>query len=126
MATARHGLGGREPTEHQIQSAFVRAFRYRWPHVIICSFPNAARRSFALAARMKKEGLLAGMPDIFIARMAQGYGGLFLEFKSKRGRVSPEQEKVMGILGEAGYLCHVVRSVEDAMKVTEVYMFAGA
>lgn len=111
-----------EPSEHQIQSAFIRWMRVQHPSIICIAIPNAARRSYALAGRMKAEGMLAGTPDVFIARPNRIHGGLWLEFKSAKGRLSDDQMRMLADLNMAGYRVGVPRSFEEARELTIDYL----
>lgn len=69
--------------EQDMQRAFVRWFYMQYPGKLIWHTPNAAKRS-VVEGRMNKElGVLAGVPDIFIAEPSKYYHGLFIEFKAK-------------------------------------------
>lgn len=46
--------------------------------------PNGARKSKAMAARFKREGLKAGVPDIILPHARHGYNALYIELKRKR------------------------------------------
>jgi len=56
------------PTESALQSRCVLWFRKQYPNIILFAIPNAAKRSFALAAKMKKEGMISGIPDLMVAK----------------------------------------------------------
>lgn len=100
-----------QPSEHAEQTAFVQWFRLQYPGVLIFAIPNGGARNKATAGKLKAEGVLAGVPDLFIPRWR-----LFVEMKRKaHGRVSPEQAEVMRALGAAGYTCIVAHGCEDAM-----------
>jgi hypothetical protein len=62
---------------------------------------------------MKAEGVLAGVPDLFLAKPNNGFGGLWIEMKTPDGAVRPSQKEMMADLTAAGYKCVVVRYFED-------------
>lgn len=113
------------PSEYQIQSAFIDETGVkgmqdeRWK--LIHSTPNAGKRSFAAANRMKREGMRKGFPDITVEYAAHGYRALFLEFKAVRGRISEEQVWWLRLLKKFGSAVFVVRSAEAAVKLVEDY-----
>jgi len=75
--------------------------------------PNAARRSMGLAARMKKEGMRAGVADICI--MLGDGRVVWLELKTAKGKQTSDQlefQKVCEALGHPYLLAH---SLDEAM-----------
>lgn len=99
------------PTEHEEQVNFVRWFRLQFPRVMIFAIPNGGDRHAAVAAKMRAEGVMPGVPDLFIPDWR-----LFIEMKRRKGgRVSPEQKRVMEHLEMAGYTCVVARGFDEAM-----------
>jgi hypothetical protein len=119
-------------TEHEIQSQFfawldkVAVKLFGLPKMAggfpAWATPNAGKRSPRTGARMKREGLRAGVPDVFIAVPTEYYGGLFIEFKTAKGRVSQAQKNMMEDLAEAGYHCAVCRSVDEGIDVVTKYI----
>lgn len=109
-------------TEHQLQKAYFEWVRLKavkdWRYRLIFAVPNAARRSYALAARMKAEGLLPGVPDVCVPLKARDGGVLFLEFKTGKGKLSADQVQVIEYLRKAGNSVSVVRSLKDAKAIT--------
>ncbi len=91
----------------------------------IFAIPNGGRRGKIEAGVLKGEGVLAGVPDIFVAVPFVAVGphhGLFLEFKTPTGRVSPAQARMIQTLINQGYDCAVVRSETDAWAVLSEYL----
>ena len=108
--------------EHQEQVKFVQRVAHLRKDVLCWATPNGGYRRPREAARLKAEGTLSGVPDIFIAKANYDYCGLFLEFKTKRGRVSPQQKVVIDKLISEGYCVKIVRSCEEAWTVLEEYL----
>lgn len=115
-------------TEHQAQAAYFRwaeeARRYPGyaPLVLLHAIPNAAKRSLAVAASMKAEGLRAGVPDVCLPVNRMGYSDLRIEFKVSGGRLREMQVWWLETLYIAGSLPVVVWGVESAIWVTEAYL----
>lgn len=109
-------------SEHRIQVNCVRYFRYQFPDKIIFAIPNGSVRNIITARRLKDEGVLAGVPDLYIAEPNGDWAGLFIEMKNgKAGRVSENQQEVMTKLTSVGYKCAVVRSFEEFVAVVKDY-----
>lgn len=116
-------------SEHQIQAAYfdwVNIKALQDPNYLnIIGIPNAGKRSYALANRMRREGLRKGFVDVFIFVQNHTYAGMALEFKTEKGKPSPEQVEWLKRLNAAGYLAQIVRSTEQAMLLTEHYMLTA-
>ena len=90
------------PSEHAEQVGFVRWFRTKWPRVLIFAIPNGGKRSITTAKLLVKEGVVAGVPDLFIPAW-----GIWVEMKrQKGGRLSADQEGLINYLESVGH--HVV------------------
>ena len=85
--------------------------------------PNGARTNMTQAIKLKRTGMKAGVPDVFIPAMRGNYGGLFIEMKRQDGGiVSPEQKRYMAALTNLGYKCVVAKGVEAAIKEITEYL----
>jgi hypothetical protein len=103
-------LTDRIPTEHEEQREVVRWFRQTHRGVRIFAIPNGGQRSLAAAARLKVEGVSAGVPDLFIPEWK-----LWVEMKRiKGGSVSAEQKDWIKYLKEVGYCAKVCKGADDA------------
>jgi hypothetical protein len=81
-------------TEHQEQVDFVKWFRVFYPDVLIFAIPNGGYRSRVTASRLKAEGVVKGIPDLYIPAW-----NLWVEMKrTKGGSVSPDQKSMMSYL----------------------------
>lgn len=85
----------RQHTEHQHQCALIQwaeGKAKRYPEVgMLFAIPNGGARHIAVARKLKAEGVRAGVPDLFLPVPRGGYGGLFIEMKSPKGKVTKEQ-----------------------------------
>ena len=102
-------------TEHEEQSLFVQWFRRTYPGVRIFAIPNGEQRSPSVACRLKTEGVMRGVPDLFIPAW-----GLWIEMKrTKGGVVSVEQADWIEYLQGLGYAAGVCRGCDEAKAVAE-------
>ena len=117
----------KELTEHQIQASIVdwchhMSFKYPcldWIHAI----PNGGKRHIVTATKLKREGVKAGIPDLFLPEpMAPNWHGLYIEVKKKGGKVSKPQKSCMDYLQSIGYMTCVVYSLDDAIREIEKYL----
>ena len=77
--------------------------------------PNGGKRNKAIAAKFKRMGVKAGVPDIFLAAPKGGYHGLYIELKrTKGGSTSDNQDDWIDALREQGYRVDVCKGMEKA------------
>jgi len=84
--------------------------------------PNGGHRHKAVAAKMKAEGVKAGVPDILLACPRDGFHGLFIEMKAGKNRTTKNQNEWIQRLLGAGYLAVVCYSFEEAKKEIMDYL----
>lgn len=96
----------------------------RWPELeLMFHVPNGGSRNKVEAARLKAQGVKAGVPDIFLPVARKGWHGLFIELKRLvGGKVSPEQEMMIKRLNEQGYRAVVCKGWNAAADEIEKYM----
>jgi len=105
-------------SESTEQIIFITRVRQFHPGTIAFAIPNGGKRDPKEAARMKREGVLAGVPDVFIALKKGIYGGLFVEMKVQSGgSVSESQKLIQAALGRCGYLVKTCHGADEAYKV---------
>ena len=54
------------PTEHAEQVTLVQWLRRQYPGVLIFAIPNGGQRNAAVALKLKLEGVVRGVPDLYI------------------------------------------------------------
>lgn len=75
---------------------------------------------------MKAMGVKRGVPD-FLLPFPSPKGqwiGLAVELKSKKGKLSPEQEQWLKALGNAGWMASVVRDIDGFVETVLDYVDA--
>lgn len=98
------------PSEHSEQVGLIHWFRGRFPGVLIFAIPNGEKRAISVAKRLKAEGVVRGVPDLYVPQW-----NLWIEMKrQKGGRLSPEQKQVIDYLKGIGHTVVVGRGAEDA------------
>lgn len=111
------------PTEHEEQVMLFKWAAMRRDLDVMYAIPNGGHRDIRVAARLKQEGVKAGVPDICIPIARGGHHGLYIELKRrKNGRVSPDQLKWLDALMREGYACAVCCGWEAARDVINEYL----
>lgn len=110
-------------TEHEEQVTLFTWFRMRYAGMLMYAIPNGGARSSITGARLRDEGVLAGVPDIFLPCPSGGKHGLYIEMKrQKGGRVSAPQKAVMQALRMQGYEVAVCHGWQEARGCIEQYL----
>lgn len=86
------------------------------------AIPNGTRTTPRVAARMKAEGVLKGVSDIFLPVARGGKHGMFIEMKTGKGRLSPEQSAFLEAMNAAGYHAVMCRGWEQAAETILEYL----
>lgn len=90
---------------------------------LLFAIPNGGKRNVVTAAKLKEEGVRAGVPDLFLAVPREPFNGLFIEMKkSKGGHVSESQRNMILNLVQSGYLAVVCNGWNDAKETIEMYL----
>ncbi len=108
--------------EHTIQTKVVQYVRTFHSDVVICSIPNGSGATGYNRLQLYNEGLLSGMPDLFIAEAKNGFNGMFLEMKTTKGKESELQKRLRKRLNDKGYLVYVANSHEMAIDLINQYL----
>lgn len=111
--------------EHRIQVACVRWFRLKYPHLFARLFavPNGGRRDGITGARLKEEGVLAGVADLILLVPNADYHALLIEMKTPKGRQSESQRAWQrAVTGNDDYLYVVCRSLQEFIREVEEYL----
>lgn len=109
------------------QAALITELRIRMPEVaeLIYHVPNGGHRLKKVAAELKEQGVVAGVPDLVLTMARGGYFGLYIEFKAtppNAAPVSDSQHKWIRRLNDQGYLAVVCRGHFDAMEQIRAYL----
>ncbi len=108
--------------EDDLQASFVEWFNLKLPQYLLYAIPNGGKRFLREAVRLKRQGVLAGVPDLFLAEQRKGFGGLYLELKVGRNGLSQEQVRIHAYLRVRGYKVDVCRSFEECVKSVCEYL----
>lgn len=114
------------PEESQEQKALFkwwRVYSRHAPHLVMYHIPNGGRRDKITGARLKAEGVVAGVPDVFLASPRQGFHGLYIEMKRRKGgSLESSQKDIIARLRQAGYRVEVCKGWLEAREVVENYL----
>lgn len=110
--------------EHIAQVKCVTYFRNSYPEYsrLLFAVPNGGARTKTTAAKLKAEGVVAGVSDLILLVPRGQYHGLCIEMKTEKGKQSEEQKVWQELVTEQGYLYVVIRSFDDFIELTNYYL----
>jgi hypothetical protein len=82
---------------------------------------NASARTPQQGARFKRQGMLAGVPDLFLPVPKNGYHGLYIEMKYGKGKPTESQKQFIEDSLSLGYQAIVCYSAKEAIQAIEDY-----
>lgn len=116
----------KKPANHEskMQSACVAWFRLQMSQYapLLFAIPNGGKRGKMTAVTLKREGLTAGVPDLFLAVPRVPFSGLFIEMKHGKNKPSPEQAAMMERLKSQGYACELCYSFDEFRAIIAEYL----
>ena len=110
--------------EHRLQSACVQWYRAQFPKMKhnLFAVPNGARRDRVTGAKLKAEGVLAGVADLILLKSNRYYGALLIEMKTVKGQQSETQRQWQTAITADGYKYVVCRSLEEFISEVTEYL----
>ncbi len=106
--------------------------RFNLPENVLMAIPNGGARNAITGARLRAEGVRAGIPDVFLAAPSGNTHGLFIEVKRPKlpgrakGQVSASQRAVAEELQAQGYRVVVAYGEQEAINAICDYLGQGA
>ena len=127
MSTNTFRLSAPLPSESEEGIAFIRWCRRaekRYPELkALYHIPNGGARAVQTGARLKKEGVRAGMPEYCLPVPRGDYGALYLELKRLDGGVlSEKQQGMISLLKNHGNQAVVCAGWEAAKNAVIEYL----
>ena len=115
------------PTESEEQQALFEWINFNKGHYpelkLMHHTPNEGKRSVSTGAKMKREGLVSGVPDIHLPVAKGKYHSLDIELKRvKHSKISKEQEAFIRLLNMYDNFAIICYGWEQAIKVIEWYL----
>lgn len=120
--------------ESQLQQACIKYFDLQYPQYsqILFAVPNGGLRNKRVAATLKREGVRAGVADLFFAKPSHytfsieglsgrnalllqpdSYHGLFIEMKVGKGKQTEAQIAFEKAVTAQGYAYKIVRTFDE-------------
>lgn len=98
----------------------VNPVRYPYLDMLHCSL-NGVKLSGTQAKIAKGQGMLSGVPDLFLPVPKNGFHGLFIEMKSDKGRVTENQHWFLTNAESLSYKTVICYSAKEAISAIQAY-----
>lgn len=110
--------------ESKLQIACVNWFRMQYPQyrMLLFAIPNGGQRNVITAARMKKEGVVSGVSDLFLSVPKREFHGFYIEMKAGEGKLTENQEEFFRYASKNGYKCKKINSFDQFVREVEFYL----
>ena len=125
LASNKKVSRGYSEEEHHLQCECVRWFSLQYPrlHGRLFAVPNGGRRDATTAAKLKAEGVVAGVADLILLKSNRDYGALLIEMKTLKGRQRDSQKAWQNIVcADSEYKYVVCRSFDDFKREVDDYL----
>ena len=111
--------------EHCSQQACGRWFSLHYPERQgrLFAVPTGGRRDAVTGAKLKAEGVIAGVSDLILLKSTHQYGALLIEMKTPKGRQSEHQRWWQSVICDKDEYKYVVcRSLDDFIREVRCYL----
>lgn len=110
--------------ESELQIACINWFRFTYPQfkMLLFAIPNGGHRNIITAMRMKREGVVSGVPDLFLSIPRNDFHGFYIELKSGNNKLTSNQESFIHDVSKHNYKCEVITSVNQFIREITYYI----
>ena len=110
--------------EANLQMECVNWFRYQFPayKMLLFAIPNGGKRNVVEAMNLKKQGVLAGVADLFLAVPSLNHHGFFIEMKAGQNEMTQTQQDFKRAVEKRGYKHEVVYSFDQFQREANFYI----
>ena len=116
-----------QPTEEAEQAAifeWATLMSSQFPELhLLFHIPNGGYRAPATAAKLKAQGVKAGVSDLFLPVARGGFHGLWIELKRRKGgKLSPAQQDWLTEMRFQHYRAELAHGAEEACDIIYAYL----
>ena len=112
-----------EDDEQEVVIRWAQLSSKAWPVLeLLHHIPNGGSRDKKEALKLKRMGVLPGVPDLHLPAARAGYNGLYIEMKYADGRLSHDQKIFLIRAAHFNNFCAVCYTAGDAIKLLENYI----
>lgn len=123
METSKRRYVAHEGSEQEALFAWALYAAGAMPELgLMFHVPNGGSRNRIEAAKLKRQGVRAGVPDICLPVARGGFHGLFVELKYGRNKATDRQTAWLDALRSQGYLAVECVGWDTAREVITKYL----
>ena len=113
-----------ESEEQEKVFSWINSNKKKYPELALAHASlNGVKLSPGAAVKAKRQGMVAGVPDIFLPIDTADYNGLFIELKRKKGgKISPEQKAFLAALQAQCFNVKICFGAEEAIETIKNYL----
>lgn len=116
-------MKSREAQEQSVLINWCELQKNKYPVLdLIFHVPNGGYRNKIEASNLKRQGVKAGVPDLFLPVPNKKFHGLFIEMKWGNNKPTENQDKWILKLSEQGYKVNVCYSSIEAIESIKEYL----
>ena len=116
-------MNHKESEEQQALFQWAKLMQSQHPELkLLHAIGNGGKRNLIEAVRMKREGVKAGVSDIFLPVARGEFHGLYIELKVKGGKLSDTQRWWLNETTKQGYYSVVCFGWVEASEVIKKYL----
>jgi hypothetical protein len=90
--------------------------------LLLHAIPNGDWRGWGTGKKLKAQGVIPGIPDLFLPVARSGFHGLYIELKKAGGSVKAEQWEIMEALHVQGYFVRLTNDLGITLKIITDYL----
>jgi hypothetical protein len=90
--------------------------------LLLHAIPNGDWRGWGTGIKLKAQGVIPGIPDLFLPVARGGNHGFYLELKKANGTVKPDQWAMMLELHRQGYHVRLTNHLGTALELISDYL----
>lgn len=114
-------MGKTRSPEHDLQVAIVELVKTNAPEILFSGTMGGVRLSMNQAKRAKAAGYMKGIPDLIFYEPRNGFHGLAIELKTKRGKISPIQRERIEDFRIRGWRAEVAFGWDETLAILRDY-----
>lgn len=120
--TVRTPIGRTSEQDEQIAAMKWLALKYPDIFKVTMAIPNEGKTSWYGGQRMKMAGVKAGAPDLLLPIASKNKHGLFIEMKSRQGKLRPNQSEMHELIRAQGYSVVTCYGVDEFIETAQDYL----
>jgi hypothetical protein len=113
-----------QQNESKLQANIVRWFSLAYPKYerMLFAIENKRRATPIQGARLKQQGIKAGVPDLCLALPTQNSGALYIELKFGKNKQTAEQKEFEIACNKFGNCYELIYTFDDAVRLITSYI----